>query len=99
MSLACQALCRCQTRTGRPVRRSICYSCRSPFARRVSRIIKLRLFPYYCKGGLGLVKYCENILETIGRTPLVKLQKVTKGVRPTVLAKVEVFNPGGSIKD
>jgi cystathionine beta-synthase len=45
------------------------------------------------------VKYCENILETIGRTPLVKLQKVTKGLKPTVLAKVEVFNPGGSIKD
>jgi len=45
------------------------------------------------------VKYCENILETIGSTPLVKLNKVTKGLKPTILAKVEVFNPGGSIKD
>lgn len=45
------------------------------------------------------MKYCENILETIGSTPLVKLNKVTKGLKPTILAKVEVFNPGGSIKD
>jgi cystathionine beta-synthase len=45
------------------------------------------------------VKYCENILETIGETPLVKLNKVTQGLKPTILAKVEVFNPGGSIKD
>jgi cystathionine beta-synthase len=45
------------------------------------------------------VKYCENILETIGSTPLVKLNKVCQGLKPTILAKVEVFNPGGSIKD
>lgn len=45
------------------------------------------------------MKYCENILETIGSTPLVKLNKVSKGLKPTILAKVEVFNPGGSIKD
>ena len=45
------------------------------------------------------MKYCENILETIGNTPLVKLSKVTKGLKPTVLAKVECFNPGGSVKD
>ena len=43
--------------------------------------------------------YCKNILETIGNTPLVKLNKVTKDVRATVLAKVETFNPGNSIKD
>lgn len=41
----------------------------------------------------------ETVLETIGNTPLVKLQKVTAGMRATVLAKVEFFNPGGSVKD
>ena len=43
--------------------------------------------------------YYNNILETIGNTPLVKLNKVSKGVKATVLAKVETFNPGHSIKD
>ena len=43
--------------------------------------------------------YYHNILETIGNTPLVKLNKVTKGVKATILAKVETFNPGHSIKD
>jgi len=41
----------------------------------------------------------DSILETIGRTPLVRLRKVTRGVVPDVLAKVEFFNPGGSVKD
>src|SRR5437868_4299043 len=41
----------------------------------------------------------NNILETIGHTPLVKLNKVTKDIPATVLAKVETFNPGNSIKD
>ncbi len=41
----------------------------------------------------------KNILTTIGHTPLVQLSRVTRGVRPTVLAKVEFFNPGGSVKD
>ncbi|MDZ4677387.1 MAG: cystathionine beta-synthase [Oligoflexia bacterium] len=41
----------------------------------------------------------NNILETIGNTPLVKLNKVTSGVASTVYAKLEYFNPGGSIKD
>jgi cystathionine beta-synthase len=45
------------------------------------------------------MKYAENILDTIGHTPLVKLKKVTEGIRATVLAKVEFFNPGGSVKD
>jgi len=45
------------------------------------------------------LKYCDNILETVGNTPLVKLNKVTEGLKPTILAKVETFNPGGSIKD
>ena len=45
------------------------------------------------------MKYCNNILETIGNTPLVKLNTVTKNVEALVLAKIEYFNPGNSIKD
>jgi len=45
------------------------------------------------------MKYANNILETIGNTPLVKLNKVTKDVDALVLAKVETFNPGNSVKD
>ncbi len=41
----------------------------------------------------------NNILETIGNTPLVKLNNVTKGIEATVLAKIESNNPGNSIKD
>jgi cystathionine beta-synthase len=41
----------------------------------------------------------ESILDTIGNTPLVKLRKLTRGIKSTVLAKVEFFNPGGSVKD
>lgn len=41
----------------------------------------------------------NNIVETIGRTPLVKLNKVTAGVDATILAKLEFFNPLGSVKD
>ena len=45
------------------------------------------------------MKYFDNILETIGNTPLIKLNKVTSEVEATVLAKVEYFNPGNSVKD
>ncbi len=41
----------------------------------------------------------NNILETIGNTPLVKLNAITKDVKATVLAKIETTNPGNSIKD
>ncbi|MCE7937546.1 cystathionine beta-synthase [bacterium] len=41
----------------------------------------------------------DNIVETIGGTPLVRLHGVARGVRADVLAKVESFNPGGSVKD
>ena len=41
----------------------------------------------------------NNILETIGNTPLVKLNKITKDVKGTILAKIETTNPGNSIKD
>lgn len=41
----------------------------------------------------------NNILETIGNTPMVKLNSITKDIPATVLAKLETFNPGNSIKD
>ena len=40
----------------------------------------------------------ENLAETIGRTPLVRLNRVTDGAPAAVLAKLEYFNPGGSVK-
>ena len=45
------------------------------------------------------MKYSKNILETIGNTPLIKLNKITKDIPALVLAKVESFNPGNSVKD
>lgn len=45
------------------------------------------------------MKIYNNILETIGNTPLVKLNNITKDCKATVLAKIETFNPGNSIKD
>src|SRR6187455_475814 len=44
-------------------------------------------------------KTCDNVLETIGNTPLIRLNKVVEGIKATVYAKVETFNPGNSIKD
>ena len=45
------------------------------------------------------MKYAENILQTIGNTPLVRLNSITKEVEALVLAKIESFNPGNSVKD
>ncbi|MFK0190397.1 cystathionine beta-synthase [Kitasatospora sp. NPDC090308] len=45
------------------------------------------------------VRYHNSIIELVGDTPLVKLNKVAEGISATVLAKVEYFNPGGSVKD
>jgi cystathionine beta-synthase len=41
----------------------------------------------------------NNILEVIGNTPMVRLNRVARGLRPTILAKLEYLNPGGSVKD
>jgi cystathionine beta-synthase len=43
--------------------------------------------------------YKESILQLIGRTPMVKLNKLTRGIDALVLAKIESLNPGGSVKD
>jgi len=43
--------------------------------------------------------YLNHVTEAIGNTPLVKLNKVTEGIKGTILAKVEYFNPGNSVKD
>ena len=45
------------------------------------------------------MKYAKNILETIGNTPLVKINKLTAELPCLVLAKYETFNPGNSVKD
>jgi cystathionine beta-synthase len=41
----------------------------------------------------------NNVLETIGWTPMIRLNRVTRGIRSPVLVKAEFFNPGGSLKD
>ena len=47
-----------------------------------------------------MTKICNTILDAIGHTPMVRINRITKGViKATVLAKVETFNPGNSIKD
>lgn len=43
--------------------------------------------------------YYNSIIDTIGNTPMVKLNKITAGIKGTILAKVEYFNPGNSVKD
>jgi cystathionine beta-synthase len=45
------------------------------------------------------VRYAQTIVDLIGNTPLVRLGPVAAGVAPLILAKIEYFNPGGSVKD
>ncbi|WBC19888.1 cystathionine beta-synthase [Solwaraspora sp. WMMA2080] len=45
------------------------------------------------------MRYHDSVVDLIGDTPLVRLRNVTAGISATVLAKVEYFNPGGSVKD
>src|SRR5947199_8989849 len=45
------------------------------------------------------MKYSESILDLVGNTPLVRPKRVTAGLKPTSLAKLEELNPGGSVKD
>ena len=45
------------------------------------------------------MEYYESLVDLVGKTPLVRLSHVTKGLKPLVLAKVEYFNPGGPAKE
>lgn len=45
------------------------------------------------------MKYYNNVLETIGHTPMVKINRITKDLKATVVVKIETGNPGNSIKD
>ncbi|MCB9290619.1 MAG: hypothetical protein H6560_25145 [Lewinellaceae bacterium] len=45
------------------------------------------------------IKYHNNILRTIGNTPLIKMNRLNEGLLPLILGKMEFFNPGGSSKD
>ncbi|NBM15935.1 cystathionine beta-synthase [Streptomyces sp. GC420] len=45
------------------------------------------------------MQFHDSMISLVGNTPLVRLNKVTEGIQATVLAKVEYFNPGGSVKD
>jgi cysteine synthase A len=46
-----------------------------------------------------MTKIAQNVTELIGRTPLVKINKLTNGASAEVVAKLEFFNPAGSVKD
>ena len=45
------------------------------------------------------MKVYDHVLQVVGNTPLVRLDRVTRGINATVLVKCEQLNPGGSIKD
>ncbi|MGH2572680.1 MAG: cystathionine beta-synthase [Actinomycetota bacterium] len=45
------------------------------------------------------MRVMDTFLDAVGNTPLVRLRRVTRGVQPTILAKLEILNPGGSVKD
>ncbi len=45
------------------------------------------------------MRYVNSLIDLVGNTPLLKLDRVTDGARPLILAKVEYLNPGGSVKD
>ncbi len=45
------------------------------------------------------MEFSDSILDLVGHTPMVRLQKVARGVKPVILAKLEQLNPGGSVKD
>jgi cystathionine beta-synthase len=45
------------------------------------------------------MRVIDSFLDAVGDTPLVRLQSITRGVRPTIVAKLEMLNPGGSVKD
>src|SRR5712691_4350109 len=88
---------RSRTARGRPTSASCCSS---PIT---TRTISVSWWPCDACSGRGnraMKKICETILEAIGQTPMVRLNRLTQGlVKATVLVKLETFNPGNSIKD
>lgn len=48
---------------------------------------------------LNQIRFYDNIIQCVGNTPLVRINRISKGYKPLILAKVEFFNPGGSVKD
>ena len=51
------------------------------------------------KPGPGEMHYLHSMIEAVGNTPLIRLNRIASDVPPLVLAKMEMFNPGGSVKD
>ena len=51
------------------------------------------------KPGTGEMRYLHSMLDAVGNTPLIRLNRIASDVPPLVLAKMEMFNPGGSVKD
>src|SRR5215467_7952216 len=47
----------------------------------------------------GKMRYFNTMIDAIGNTPLMRLNRVTSDLQPLILAKMEMFNPGGSVKD
>lgn len=45
------------------------------------------------------MKIAKDITKLVGNTPMVKLEKITRGIEATILGKLEFFNPAGSVKD
>src|SRR5436309_2325531 len=70
-----------------------------------NRLRSTRIFPtgsahsFKNKPRFPMGRIYNDIVETVGRTPLVRLNRVTKGVPATILLKCEFFNPLGSVKD
>lgn len=56
-------------------------------------------FVYYMGGGQVSTKLANNVLELIGNTPMVRLSGIVTSDMAEILAKIEFFNPGGSVKD
>src|ERR671939_24339 len=52
-----------------------------------------------CPGGVHTMRIYQDITQTIGNTPLVRLNRITQGLKAQVVAKLEMFNPCASVKD
>src|SRR5438552_1308453 len=78
--------------------KSVARKVKSPASRRVRRALAA---PRLSRAGMPATpeEVYDTVLEVIGRTPLVRLHKVTRGIRADLVAKLEYLNPGGSVKD